>query len=542
MQLAVSNPTNREFYQVGGVEHPEKMSVVTEIFNRILTPLYGSQDKALQQIRESKDRKCFLLYENEMPAGVLVFKTILSNEFAEFGLRNSIEVKSLFVDQSQQNSGRGLGSALIDKLKEEVEHLSVPFEGIHVTVSETKEDSLMFFKKKGFIVAHAWKGRYITDVTEYLLSCPRSISAQAAAIQNALQKVETFSPRADSMDHAPELLHIIHDAHLDDIHCLKKLSDGTFVSGSKDNCIYKWNDRGELVKIVDEVEPTNLSERFWVTAIEVVNEEYFVSGARDGELVLWRTNGEYVKQIKGKMPRKYDHVSKPENAQRISCLAAGSNLHKPSIFVGFPTMFNNYNLIEGRTESTTKVSDNDWVWTIKPLTDNRILTVVAGYIDVWNKTNDGWLFGERVMKEEKKYQSMIKDRKTSREKMGMQRPFITDICLLNPQNTLIGFSSFNGSVQTLDLEKKRVVQRWNEHKGIVWKVEKFSEQMFASGSQDGCVKIWDVRQGKSVHTIDVSSGPVTAMLALNSHTLLTGTCPDTKVNKSAQIRFYELRK
>ncbi len=39
------------------------------------------------------------------------------------------------------------------------------------------------------------------------------------------------------MDHAPELLHIIHDAHLDDIHCLKKLSDGTFVSGSKDNSI-----------------------------------------------------------------------------------------------------------------------------------------------------------------------------------------------------------------------------------------------------------------------------------------------------------------
>ncbi len=56
---------NRVFYRVGGVEYPEKMSVLTEIFNRILTPLYGSQDKALQQIRESRDRKCFLFQQKQ---------------------------------------------------------------------------------------------------------------------------------------------------------------------------------------------------------------------------------------------------------------------------------------------------------------------------------------------------------------------------------------------------------------------------------------------------------------------------------------------
>lgn len=531
MQLQSLTQSNRAFYQVGGKEHPEKMGVLTEIFNRILAPLYGSQDKALQQIREGLDRKCFLLYENEMPAGVLAFKTVLSNEFAQYGLKKSIEIKSLFVDQSQQNSGRGLGSALIDKLKEEVKLLDVPYEGIHVTVSEQKEESLMFFKKKGFSITHAWKDRYQKGVTEYLLSCPRFITAQAPI-------------RPDSEDRTPELLHIIHDAHLDDIHCLKKLSDGTFVSGSKDNCIYKWNDRGELVKIVDEVEPTNYSDRCWVTAIEVVNDEYFVSGARDGELVLWKTNGEYVKQIKGKMPRKYGHVSKPENKQRITCLAAGTNLHKPSIFVGFPTMFNHYNLIEGRTESTAKVHGNDWVWTIKPLTNNRILAVVGGVIDVWKQSDKGWFFDERVMNEEPKYQTIGMDKKTQKDKKISQRPFITDVCNLDPQNSLVAFSSFNGSVQTLDLEKKRVVKRWCEHKGFVWKVEKFSEQLFASGSQDSLVKIWDVRQDKSIRTIPVKHGQVTAMLALNSHTLLTGSCPEKEnnTNKSAQIRFYDLRK
>ena len=107
--LAVSSPSqpSRVFHPVGG-QHLEKMNVVTEIFNRILVPLYGSQDKALQQIRESADRKCFLLYEDEIPAGVLVFKTVLTNEFAEFGIKNSIEIKSLFVDQSAKIPGEGL--------------------------------------------------------------------------------------------------------------------------------------------------------------------------------------------------------------------------------------------------------------------------------------------------------------------------------------------------------------------------------------------------------------------------------------------------
>lgn len=527
--------TNRAFYQVGG-EYSDKMHVLTEIFNRVLEPLYGSQAKAVQQIRESTDRKCFLLYEDDLPAGVIAFKTAVSDEFAEFGVKNSIEVKSLFVDQSSQNSGRGLGSALVDKLKREVELLGILYDSIHVTVSETKPESLLFFQKKGFSITHAWKDRYIKGVTEYLLCCPRMIKDAISSVDQLTLQLHGLST---SEKEVPELVHIIHDAHLDDIHCLKKLSDGTFVSGSKDNCLYKWNAKGERVRIVDEVEPTSQREANWITALEVVNSECFVSGARHGELLLWKTNGDYVKELKAKMPRPYDHVSLPLNKQRVTCLAAGTNPNKPSVFVGLPTMFDSFSLNEGRTEFAVKVHQNDWVYAIKPLSETSVLAVIGATIELWNQTDAGWTHGGQMMAEQKKYQTIIDGKKK------MQRSFISDIAALNPENSRFAVASFDGSVKILDIPTKKIVLSSKEHTGRVWKLEKFSDQLIASSSEDGSVKLWDVRNAKkSVRSINVSYGQVTAMLAFDEHTLLTGSCPDKAENmrKSAQIRFYELRK
>ena len=430
---------------------------------------------------------------------------------------------------------------MVEKLKEEVEQLGVDYNSIHVTVSETKGESLAFFTKKGFQVVYTWVGRYLKGVKEHLLSCPRYAPSNVIPIDGVAQKFDRlYRARAqeDADLFAPELVHIVHDAHSDDIHCLKKLSDGTFVSGSKDNCLYKWNDRGERVRIVDEVEPIYRSERNWITAMEVINDEYWISGARDGELVLWKTNGDYVKQVKAVMPKVNDHVSHPFNSRRVTCLSAGSNVHKPSIFIGFPTMFDKYNFIEGRTENMTKVHANDWVYAIKPLSEKSVLTVIGGTIDSWNLTDKGWVYGEKLMPEEKKYQTIIDG------KRKLVRPFISDVCSLNSQNSRFGLASFNGSVQVLDVTARAVTNRWNEHKGRVWKVEKLSEHVFASSSEDGLVKLWDVRQKSSVHTINVVSGQVTAMLALRDHVLLTGTCPELVQNytKSAQIRFYDLKK
>lgn len=185
--FSTSYASRREFYHVGGPDL-EKLDLLTEIFHRILTPLYGPQDEAIKKIVEGKDRSCFLLCENEEAVGVLVLKTAISDEFEELGVKASIEVKSLFVDHAAQNSGKGLGSALVDKLKQEVSKLNIGqkgIKGIHVTVSETEQKSLQFFQKKGFRIVHEWQGRYIKGVAEYLLACPW-VAGQMQSIEKSV--------------------------------------------------------------------------------------------------------------------------------------------------------------------------------------------------------------------------------------------------------------------------------------------------------------------------------------------------------------------
>ena len=257
----------RIFYPVSEAVNPDKLPVISEIFHRILTPLYGAQEKAIEQIRASEDRRCFLLYEGETPVAVLVFKTILSREFAEFGVDNSIEIKSLFVDHSANNSGKGLGSALVEKLVREVEQLHVGNEAIHVTVSETKQESLNFFRKKGFEIRHTWDGRYLPGIKEYLLALPTSIMTRTAS-QYAVVGRENIRTR-----NIYQLSFTVTNAHQGDVHVLLKLSYQTFISGSEDGSLYTWIRYGELLYVVDALETTTGKDSNCSTAAEEINDK-----------------------------------------------------------------------------------------------------------------------------------------------------------------------------------------------------------------------------------------------------------------------------
>lgn len=153
-------------------ESGKKLTDLEEIFHRVLTPLYGSQEDALNKIKVSSDRVCHLLYQDELPVGVLVFKTVFSNEFEKQGLARSIEIKSLFVNLPEVNSGKGYGNMLLSKAFEEARKLNLDHDHLHVTVSESKPESLGFFRLKGFQIQDEWVGRYIPDVKEYLLAKP----------------------------------------------------------------------------------------------------------------------------------------------------------------------------------------------------------------------------------------------------------------------------------------------------------------------------------------------------------------------------------
>ncbi len=511
------------------------MRELTNIFNRILVPLYGSQADALEKIKQSKDRCCFLLSEENLPVGVIVFKTVLSNEFSQFGIVNSIEIKSLFVVNAENNSGRGLGSVLFNKVVEEAEKLRINHEGIHVTVSETKGESLNFFKRKGFKVVHRWVGKYIRDTTEYLLSCPvdrlksgvkipRTVSSQDLA--GAIENIDISAQRVFGVQE----LFAIHNVHWGDIHSLIKLSDGTFISGSKDNALCKWTKEGNLVRVVHEPEPTETSPKDWITATCVLNDEYWIHGERNSRVCVWNTAGDYVRTVKPKLPKK-EHKSHIYNTRRVNCLAAGLDRDKPSFFIGFPTVFDEFNLFENRTVSTTAAHKNDWVFCLHPLDKKRLLSVVGGDLAVWEKTNDSW----------EKKKTLIAEGQRVR---NQQRPFISSVTPLLSSPNHFGLGVFDSSVRVLDLEQGNVVNNWKEHTGRIWDLVNVSPSTFATGGEDKSIKFWDVREKTSVKTIDAHVGQVTSLLNLDENLLVAGTCPESpdSKNEGAQLIFYDTRR
>lgn len=512
----------RVFLEVGNSKNIEKMEVVSEIFQRILLPLYGSQEKALKQIGEGADRRCYLLYEGEIPVGVIVFKTVLSNEFASFGIKNSIEIKTLFVVNSEENSGKGLGTDLVKKVIAEAEALKLGHESLHVTVSESKGDSLKFFKKKGFNVVHSWKGRYKEGVTEYLLSCPRTIKEQ---------REPSYLPTGSQSC----LIRLIN-AHDGDIHLLMRLSDGNFITGSKDNCVYKWNLNGDLVRKVDDVEPNYQFESDWITAAKPINQEYWVTGRRNGAINLWKTNGDHVKKIKLNFPRQPSFSTQELNQKRIMCISKGLNPENPTLFVGLPTEFEEYNLVEGKSIASTVVDKTDWPYCIHPLSEDSLLVVIGGRIEAWKKKVSKWNFSSIVLPEGKK---------NTQSEGKPVRPFITSLKQLN--QTTYALTDFVGGVKIFDLGSQKVVEEWREHQKIVWTAEPLSNETFATGGEDGYVKIWDLRLKNSIRTIGEPTDlrQVNALLNPEGNLLIAGTSIAKVMNEidtSAQLRFYDLKK
>lgn len=514
------------------------MPELKEIFQRIIEPLYGPQDDALKKIGQAKDRACYMLYEGRRPVGVIVFKTELSNEFISSNIQDSIEIKSLFVVDSTNNSGRGLGTTLLNKIIEEGEKLKIHHQAFHVTVSETKQESLTFFQRKGFRIAAEWLGKYKDKTTEYLLARPAVLPATEPSTTSKVMELLAQDmgrlPIQDQRSFVPKVLLRVKNAHWNDIHSLKLLSDGTFISGSKDNCLYKWNLNGECVRTVCEVEPQGASEKDWITAVEVLNDEYWMSGERNGRVSLWTTSGNFVRDIHQKRP-KVGHFSMRENVQRVNCLAAGLNKQKPSFFTGFPTIFDEYNLIENKTVCSTQVHDNDWIYCIHPLEESKNLVVTGGVLEVWKKTNREWHRESVLMPEGPKIKGP--NRK-------WQRPFISSLTQLQSSSAHFGLAVFGGSVKVIDIEQAQIVKEWKEHQGRVWNIENISRNVFTSSCEDKTIKFWDLRSSGSIYTINIAPGQVHAMFSPNENLLIAGSSQEDswRRNEGAELVFYDLRK
>lgn len=144
--------------------NPDRVAIVTLVFQHVLAPIYGDQTAALKKIMAAEDRTCRMLYEGEEPRGIVVYKDQPSQECAQRGIRNSFEIKTLCLLDPCNQSGKGLGKALLQHCIETAKKVEAA--AIHVTVNDTKPESLSFFQKNGFQVLEKKPGHI---GTEYVL-------------------------------------------------------------------------------------------------------------------------------------------------------------------------------------------------------------------------------------------------------------------------------------------------------------------------------------------------------------------------------------
>lgn len=141
-------------------------SIIKEQFEQVIAPIYGDQTTALAKIAEATDRICEVLLIEKNVMGVLVYKTEPNNEFEEYGAKQSLELKTLFVVNAHSQSGKGVGTLLIDRIKEVAKNDI--FDSITVTISETRNDALTFFQKKEFKHVGSFADKYKKGEMELL--------------------------------------------------------------------------------------------------------------------------------------------------------------------------------------------------------------------------------------------------------------------------------------------------------------------------------------------------------------------------------------
>jgi GNAT superfamily N-acetyltransferase len=87
-------------------------TLIEEAFDSRISALYDHRCSTLQKLQRLDDRYCEIMFVNHQPAGFIIYKKALQQEF---GLKNAFELKTLFVFDPEKYTRRGLGSLLFDR-------------------------------------------------------------------------------------------------------------------------------------------------------------------------------------------------------------------------------------------------------------------------------------------------------------------------------------------------------------------------------------------------------------------------------------------
>lgn len=159
---------NISFKKIDFTTMQEDARLFESQMNTVISPIYGDQTEMLRQCRLNNDRSCIIMYDDSNPVGILVYKNIPTNEYNQYGLMNSFELKTLFIINAHVNSGKGYGNLLLQHAFEAARQANAG--SIHATVSENVNQSRIFFKKYGFIEVVPFPNKFQTGVIEYLIS------------------------------------------------------------------------------------------------------------------------------------------------------------------------------------------------------------------------------------------------------------------------------------------------------------------------------------------------------------------------------------
>lgn len=356
---------------------------------------------------------------------------------------------------------------------------------------------------------------------------------------DADQKVSAYKSEKDHMPSTPTGVtptptRVIINAHLDDIHGFLSLSPETFVSGSKDCTLKMWNTDGSLVKeLSPEVAKAGKGYKYWITALTKLSESHWASGTRDGHMTIWNSNGEeklamcYTpsSESKGK------YVCKDRNKTRINCITPLPSRDVGRFFyTGTPKFVQLWDGWNQRLVKYYKASENDWPYCIEVLENQDLLVVIGSNLEYWGMN------GFQPVKS-----SLIQEE--TGEHRRLQRPHISAITRLEGNSNHLASALFDGSVKVIDIPTKNLVRKYREHEDRVWSVINLTPESFASSADDRTIKIWDIRQERSVKTIIGGSGRVSSLLKISANEFISGSCPDDlrRTTERANISFWDIR-
>lgn len=324
------------------------------------------------------------------------------------------------------------------------------------------------------------------------------------------------------MQSSPFLL-TVKNVHNDDIHAICKLSDGSFISGSKDTSVKRFTPQGKLIKVLSNY-PHGYN--FWITALDVFSDNSWILGQRNGYLKCADLAGRIY--VGHKLEGSERDIGKERNDNRI-CSLKCQELYR--VFIGQNGRFIQYDCDANKVVRTYEHPSPDWFYGFCCI-DEQIVAIHGTSLSVFRPQEHDFALVDSLIT----YDEGLK---------LSQKPFISSILPMPEASvTKVALSFFGGEVQVFDLETKTPVFCGIEHKKRVWQTVPYTTDNFVSSADDGLIKIWDIREASSIHTIKGHPGRVSALCFLSDTVVVAGTCSEEphKDPHKAQFFFYDLRR